>query len=192
MKFVIKSCFPNGILYFYCHVQFTTFERLKSRAWWFLNRLCPCYPWTDRQPSLIFQSGRGYPFTVMSSSPPRNGRALSLATSNRLCSHYLWTDGCLDLSPLWYSNCQIQFTTSKQMSSYLCSLFLHQGGSSCCHVNSKPLNSGLQVWDLVVSHVQSITSEPTGTQTQSTFAVPCGLVAKLILPLAADSKFRMS
>jgi len=63
-------------------------------------------------------------------------------------------------------------------------LLVLRGLIFCCHVNSKPLNSGLQAWCLLVGHVQSTISEPTGAQIQSTFADPCGLAAKLIrLPL---------
>ena len=70
---------------------------------------------------------------------------------------------------------------------------VHCGLPICCNVNIKPLNSELRAWCLLVGHVQSITSEPMGAQIQFTFAVPCGLVAKLIrLPLEAESKFNVS
>jgi len=44
---------------------------------------------TDNQVSLYSPVGTTYPFAVMSSSPPLNGRVLSLATLNQLCSYYL-------------------------------------------------------------------------------------------------------
>ena len=55
----------------------------KFRAWWLLNRFRHCDLWTDRLLSLIFQSSKDYFFVVMSSSPPLNGRVMSLANPNR-------------------------------------------------------------------------------------------------------------
>jgi len=52
-------------------------------------------------------------------------------------------------------------------------------GSSYCHVNIKPLNSGLQVWDPLVGYVQSTTSEPIGAQIQF-ISVLYGLAANVI------------
>ena len=124
--------YPKGISIFHEIYDQTLFLPMGL----FLLPSCPvCHLWTVKIPSLvasqsvmsmiplnqqifkfIFQSSRDYPFAVMSSSQPLKGRALSLAISNQLCPYYFWTDECLDLSPLWYSNCQVEFNTSEQIS----------------------------------------------------------------------------
>ena len=65
----------------------------------------------------MFYSGREYPSTVMFSLSPLNGKAVSLIF---LVGYVQFITskptGAQISSPLWYSNCYVQFSTSEQMS----------------------------------------------------------------------------
>jgi len=134
--------FPSRITFLCRHVQFITSEQQDYKLGGFsIGYVHVTSEPTDSQ-ALSFNMVGTILFTVTSSSPPLNGRALSLMFLSRLCPVYhLWTDMCPNLFP-FYGTQTIMSSLSplnKRVHNFVLlspSLFPVRAGSSCCQVNT--------------------------------------------------------
>ena len=147
--------FPSRITFLCRHVQFITSEQQDYKLGGFsIGYVHVTSEPTDSQ-ALSFNMVGTILFTVTSSSPPLNGRALSLVTPSRLCPVYhIWTDRCLDLFPFMVLklSCPVYHLWIDE---FITLFSFSPSGLGVLAVKLKqlPLKSELRAWCLLVGYV---------------------------------------